>query len=107
MNVTVKPGAVIKELNSALCHVAYSVWFVWREYGLTAMLTSGNDSKHMEGSLHYKNLAWDFRIWGIPNPQEARDKLHKLLNTKGNDYDVVLESDHLHIEYDVKDVKLT
>jgi hypothetical protein len=107
MKVSIKPGVVIKEFNSQLCHVCYSAWFVWKEYGLTATITSANDGKHMENSLHYKNLAWDLRIWGLPNPAEAADKLRNLLNAKRNDYDVIFGDanhlDHVHVEFDPKE----
>ena len=90
-------------MNSAFCHVCYTVWYVYNQYGLTATLTSANDGIHMEGSLHYKNLAWDFRIWGIPDPKIAAAELHRCLNAKHQDYDVVVESDHIHVEYDPKE----
>jgi hypothetical protein len=102
MNVTVKPGVVIKVINSQLCHVCYTVWFIWKEYGLDAVMTSANDGSHMAGSLHYKDLAWDFRIWGLDNPGEVCGKLRSLLNAKHHDYDVVLEPNHAHVEYDPK-----
>lgn len=103
MKVSIKPGVVIKEFNSQLCHVCYSAWFVYKEYGITPTITSANDSKHKDGSLHYKNLAWDFRIWGLDNPKEVVEKLANVLNAKRHDYDVILENDHIHVEHDPKE----
>jgi conjugal transfer mating pair stabilization protein TraG len=68
-------------------------------------ITSGNDSRHMAGSLHYKNLGIDFRGNNITDRQgyALRNLLRKRL---GNQYDVLFETfedpnnDHTHIEFD-------
>ena len=105
MKVNVKPGVIISELNSKLCHVCYSVWFVFKEYGLTPTITSANDSTHLPNSLHYQNLAWDFRIWGLTDPKKVRDELDCMLNIKHRDYDVLYEGDHIHVEYNPHEIK--
>ena len=105
MQVLIKPGVVLKEVNSPFLHMCYAAWFIYREYGLTPTLTSANDSKHMAGSLHYTNHAWDLRIWGLRDVEEVATKLRNLLNAKAHDYDVVVEGDHRHIEYDPKEAK--
>ena len=71
----------------------------------SVVVTSGNDSMHMEGSLHYKNLALDFRTghsWETPlmSEEEAREIRDELKARLGVGFDVVLEKDHLHCEYD-------
>jgi hypothetical protein len=70
-------------------------------------ITSGNDSKHMKGSLHYQNRAIDIRT-----RQEAptykrvskneRTACVEALRRVHPDWDVIDEVDHLHIEYDPK-----
>jgi len=70
-------------------------------------ITSGADGKHMATSLHYKNRAFDVRIWNIAGgngKEEAAAWVIRLKSTLGNNYDVVLESDHIHIEFDPKEV---
>jgi len=66
------------------------------------VITSANDSKHREGSLHYQDLALDIRIRHL-NKSEI-DPLMDFLNSKLNNgrkrYDVILESDHIHLGYD-------
>ena len=71
------------------------------------VVTSGNDSKHMDASLHYKNLALDFRTghnWETPmmSEEEAREIRDELKARLGMGFDVVLESDHVHVEWDTK-----
>lgn len=61
------------------------------------IVTSTYEGSHCEGSLHYANLAIDIRRgkYGQKVVRDLKDKL-------GRNYDVILESDHIHIEYDPK-----
>ena len=67
-------------------------------------ITSANDSQHMTNSLHYKNKAFDVRIRNIVGDQHstARSWAAKVSLALGEDYDVILEQDHLHVELDPK-----
>jgi hypothetical protein len=62
------------------------------------VVTSLMDGKHSQRSLHYKGLAVDLRIWNLNAPVEQ--VVTALRSALGEDYDVVLESDHIHVEYD-------
>jgi hypothetical protein len=75
--------------------IAESVYQQWRA---EIVITSANDAKHSETSLHYAGNAVDIRIATLlPNEREPiRDQIKAALN---NDFDVILESDHIHIEY--------
>lgn len=67
----------------------------------TLWVTSANDSQHMLGSLHYENKAFDLRIWNVVGGRAEVDRWAVRLRTAlGYDYDVVVESDHLHVELD-------
>lgn len=61
------------------------------------VITSTYEGNHSAGSLHYADLAVDVRRTNRPDVvcQEIRREL-------GQDYDVVLENNHIHIEYDPK-----
>ncbi len=74
---------------------------VYKKYGKDLVITSVNDSKHGEGSLHYKGFAIDTRIFYFPKgvAKKVRDEIASRL---GDEFDVVLEKDHIHIEYDPK-----
>ena len=66
-------------------------------------ITSGNDSTHMKGSKHYTNEAFDVRTLNLIDGRDAA----KLWTTRirealGLKYQVVLEKDHIHVEYDPK-----
>lgn len=74
------------------------------------VITSANDGRHMDGSLHYKDRAFDIRIWNIKSKNSqlrhalARTWAARIAERLGEDYDVILESDHIHMEYDPKEV---
>jgi hypothetical protein len=63
------------------------------------VVTSVIDGTHMEGSLHYKGLAFDVRL--LPGWIDGGSvALRAVLGPLG--FDVVLEKDHCHVEYDPK-----
>ena len=69
-------------------------------------VTSANDSNHMEGSLHYRNRAFDIRTWNITGPMTAMSNgwVKKMKLILGDDYDIICEKDHIHCEYDPKEI---
>lgn len=72
---------------------------VYDEHGTDLIITSLNDGKHSKRSLHYAGAAVDLRTFTLPSEeikQTVKDKIQARLN---QDYDVVLESTHIHIEY--------
>lgn len=65
------------------------------------VVTSVNDSTHQAGSLHYEGRAADVRIHGLTEPV-VDIIVAKAKAVLGLDFDVVLEVDHIHLEYDPK-----
>jgi len=82
------------EIRKKLTRIAKIVWDC-NEGEL--VITSTYEGTHSEGSLHYANLAIDIRknLAKILSHVEIKEWL-------GKDYDVILEADHIHIEYDPK-----
>lgn len=73
---------------------------VWKENGKELVVTSLNDGKHSVTSLHYSGNAADLRTRYFSDPELIAGLLReKLQNT---DYDVVVESGHIHFEYQPK-----
>ena len=71
---------------------------IYQAQGMESLVvTSARDGEHMAGSLHYCGCAVDLRIWGLPDPVSAADRLRRELPTA---FDVWLESTHLHVEFD-------
>ena len=93
----VNPSQIKPEINLAIM-VALSIWNRQNEPVLT--ITSIADSKHGPASLHYVGYAIDIRIRELhSNPKELTDVLRDSLVS---DYDVILEGDHIHVEYQPK-----
>jgi len=75
---------------------------VYRDNGASMTVTSLVDSTHSRTSLHYSGCAADFRTNDISNAQ-AKKIVHELRGALGtSDFDVILESDHIHLEYQPK-----
>ena len=72
---------------------------VMLSYGIAPTITSGSDSKHSATALHYSGNALDYRIRDMPDGY-ARVIARDLQISLAPLFDVVLESDHIHIEYD-------
>lgn len=77
------------------------VYSVFEEFGYDCVITSISDGVHRSDSFHYRGCAADFRIRHINGP--AIDAVvNNLRQALGSNFDVVLEVDHLHVEYDPK-----
>lgn len=62
-------------------------------------ITSVIEGKHMSGSLHYVGYAFDIRPPMMSNPIAMQKDIRDAL---GDDYDVVFEETHIHIEFQPK-----
>lgn len=68
-------------------------------FGCDCRLTSLDDKKHGRNSLHNIGHAWDIGIKDFPSVINPKDVVIELKKRLGRHYDVVLESDHIHVEY--------
>lgn len=97
--VRVKDGVVL-ELHPALVRVLPVIDALHlARYGKDVVITSGLEGPHKKGSLHFRGLAVDLRTRDYPL-SAARAFAQELRRGLGEDYNVVLEADHLHVEYD-------
>lgn len=62
-------------------------------------ITSGNDGVHKKYSKHYVNEAIDIRTRDMSEHDKILTKIW-IKKWLGVNYNVILESDHIHIEYD-------
>ena len=66
--------------------------------GEEAVITSTYEGNHGPGSLHYGNEGIDFR-----RAKKSFSEIAASLKTSlGANYDVAVEGDHLHVEWDPK-----
>lgn len=98
----IKPGVRIFGIRPEIV-VALSVADgVYREAVQREMVvTSVIDGQHMDGSLHYAGAAADLRTHDLTEAQAWG--ITELLKLRlGGDFDVILEADHIHIEFQPK-----
>ena len=92
----IKAGVDISRLRPEIRKKLTVLCYVLKKYGdMELVITSTYEGNHSPGSLHYANLAIDIRK-PIGNAL-IRDKIAEHL---GDDFDVISEKDHIHIEYD-------
>lgn len=98
LTAAVKPGAVVNS-EREMIYARNIVADVFRRNSYQLVITSGVDSGHMVGSLHYTGYAEDYRTRDV-HPLDLPRMVAEIRSLLGSAYDVVLEPDHLHVEYD-------
>ena len=97
----IKPGVAIFGVRPETVlgiNIASQIFEAMR---LDCVLTSVTDSKHGWGSLHFTGTAFDLRSRHVH--VDERDGVSKALKTAlGTDFDVILEKDHFHVEFQPK-----
>lgn len=106
MILSLKPGVKLQMLQPQCVLALMICASVYESMGAqTCVVTSINDGKHSDLSLHYEGYAFDLRTKDFQGDGLAlRDAIAEAL---GRNFDVVLESigkpnEHLHVEYDPK-----
>lgn len=92
----VKVDGVKKEtIELMLLLNGYFVAHVGKEF----VITSCTDGKHMKGSKHYSGYAIDIRTRHL-SVYEINNLLAWFKSHHDKEYDIVVENDHIHVEYD-------
>lgn len=99
----IKSGVDLRGVQPQMA-IAYSIaCAVWQERaGVPCVITSASDGKHGPNSLHYKGMALDLRTHSLRSEQVA-PVFAALKSALGAQFDVVLEVDHIHLEFDPKE----
>ena len=101
MTLSIKAGVELTLLHDEYVAQIPLICSTFAAYGQDATVTSGREGKHKEGSLHYKVplRALDWRVWNVRDVELCAAELRLVLP---DDFDVVVEKTHIHIEYDPK-----
>jgi len=95
----IKPGAKPSD-KLVMIKPRKAVAKVFARHGMTVWLTSGMDSEHGVGSLHYSGHAEDYDGTRHVSPEEWEEIKNELDDELGYPYQVVAHKGHVHIEYD-------
>ncbi len=96
-----KPGVRITGMRPEILLAAVTAMEVYREAGHDLTITACVDGKHTTGSLHYAGAAIDLRTRDLA-PADVQKVLAQMKACLGGDFDVLLEVDHIHIEFQPK-----
>jgi hypothetical protein len=100
-SVRLKPGVRLYGMRPEIAVGMSMASSVYESHGLDMVVTSVADGTHNRKSLHYKGLAFDVRTRNMDVVQQNAvvTDLERVMPTG---WDIVLESDHIHVEYDWK-----
>lgn len=96
----IKDGVIITgPLSINLLDALLTCQRIYILHGYPFVVTALSDGKHMDKSLHYRGYAADLRSRDIP-PGDVPTLILEISKQVGPAFDIVQESDHIHIEYD-------
>lgn len=97
--MVLKEGVSLQGLHISMRRALIQADNIWKAFGRAegVTVTSGTDGKHSSGSWHYYGLALDFRTYYFDDPHEVATELRAALPPG---FDVVVETDHMHVEND-------
>jgi hypothetical protein len=99
--LTLKPDVRITGLRPEIILAIVAAERAYAEIGCELMLTSGIEGQHGRGSLHFAGCAVDFRTQNVP-ADKLQPLVEKIRYALGADFDVVLEKNHCHVEWQPK-----
>lgn len=94
-----KPGVSVDGIKKEIITIIGFLSYVFESMGKPLVITSCTDGKHMKGSKHYSGNAIDIRIRHLTQ-KEIDSLIRRFKLWYDKDYDIVLEKDHIHVEYD-------
>lgn len=99
----VKQGASIAGLSILMRPVLLAAESIWKSHGREegVTITSGTDGVHSAGSFHYYGFALDFRTHYFSDDVRMAVYSDLCYELDGKDYTVVLEKDHIHVQFNV------
>ena len=100
MALRLKQGVRINGITPEMVIGVIIIMDAIEKYG-NLTITACTDGKHMRGSKHYTGNAVDIRTWTIPKEKE-REFAGELKGALGTNFDVVLHTTHIHVEYHPK-----
>jgi hypothetical protein len=115
LKMLTKKGIDLTRLNKEIRRGLSVIDCIYQNHGSELTVTSTYDGVHKKGSKHYDNDAVDCRLWDLDGSTDGVISVEDLKIAKvicgeiqaklGNLFDVILERDHIHVEYDIPVIK--
>ena len=102
--ISFKPGIRIAGVQPEIVLILPIIDSVFKNKGFDTIITELTGGKHSPKSLHYVGLAVDISIRNLG--LQVSNLVSELEKVLGEDYDVVQEITHIHIEFQPKSNKL-
>jgi hypothetical protein len=98
-----KRGVGVLGLSNAIILGDGIVSRIFNTMGFESIITSGTEDpeNHKRSSEHKKGDALDYRTRHV-SMTKHQALATQIRNALGKDFDVILESNHIHVEYDPK-----
>jgi len=96
--MSLKPGVRVLGIRPEVVLALRIVEAVYQAHGAPFVITSIMEGTHKRASLHYLGCAADLRL----PPKDAASIVAEAKAALGEDYDVILEGDHVHVEFQAK-----
>ena len=106
--IQTKEGVALDDLQPEALSAAEIAKPILEAAGVDFVVTSTGladraGAKSVKDSKHNTGQAFDIRTRDMPDAKEKQEVVDQLIEALGDDYDVVLESDHIHVEFDPKE----
>jgi len=92
--VRLSPG-----MHPALLIAVLNWHTICERYKVQCVITSGSEGTHTSGSKHYNGRALDFRTRCM-TPARRKKAETAMRSALGQEFVVLLESDHLHVQWE-------
>jgi len=96
--MSLKAGVRVLGIRPEVVLALRIVEAVYQAHGAPFVITSIMEGTHKRASLHYVGCAADVRL----PPQDAVSIVAEAKAALGDDFDVILEGDHVHVEFQAK-----
>jgi len=99
--IRLKPGVRVMAVRPEFLLAVRAAEAAVEARGLAFVITSVTEGRHSKTSLHDAGAAFDFRSSGMTGDQ-VDDVAVELRSALGPDFDIVVEHDHFHVEFQPK-----
>jgi len=103
--IKIKNGVDVKGLKPETVLAILIAEPIYNKYHSDLVITSVRDGTHRADSRHFRGDAVDFRIKDL-DPMDVSEVTVSLSRALGAQFDVVRESDHIHVEFDPESTRV-